>query len=111
MSKIFIKWFIVISILISFIITDANAQQNTWTNYTNTNRITALLKDSIYLWIGTSGGLIKYNSTNGEKYLFTKSTIGFPDNFITSLKLKNGILWVGTKNGGLGKFDGKSWIF
>ena len=105
-----VRQYILFFIIAFFTIVELHSQQDIWKNYTNTNRITSLVRDSTYIWIGTTGGLIKYNTTTGEKSLFNKSTIGFPGNFITSLKLQDNVLWVGTKNGGFGKFNGQSWV-
>jgi ligand-binding sensor domain-containing protein len=67
------------------------------------------MKDGVYIWIGTSGGLIKLNTINQEKMLYNKTIAGFPGNYITSIKKIDGDIWVGTKNGGLGKFTNQIW--
>jgi len=51
------------------------------------------------VWICTSGeGLLKYNHKNGniEKY---NTDAGLPSNFINSISLADGYLWLGTENG------------
>lgn len=51
------------------------------------------------IWLCTSGdGVIKYDLGTGETKKFTMS-MGLPSNFVNSIILNNGFLWVGTENG------------
>lgn len=105
-----IKKFIFICLFLILITTVDYPQKYFWKNYTNTSQITYLMKDGDYMWIGTSGGLIKLNNISRDKIVYNKAIAGFPGNYITSVKkISNGNIWVGTKNGGLGKFDGQIW--
>lgn len=71
-------------------------------------KITALVSDSLHsIWIGTEGvGLIHYNNLT-RKSISYKTKIGknsLSDNTILSLwQSKSGILWVGTRYGGINK--------
>ncbi len=86
------------------------SQQAEWTNYANTSRITSLMKDGEDMWIGTTGGLIKMNILTGDKILYNKATEHYPGNYVTSIKkTPEGVIWIGTKDGGIGKFEGENW--
>jgi len=67
------------------------------------------------LWIGTSGGLDKFN-LNTKKITCYQHVPGDPysisNNIIRSIyEDKTGALWIGTRNGGLNKFDRTSGKF
>jgi ligand-binding sensor domain-containing protein len=59
-------------------------------------------------WIGTGGGLAKYDGTTWTVY--TTSNSGLPNNDVTSIAIDgSGNKWIGTYGGGLAKFDGTAW--
>lgn len=61
------------------------------------------------LWIGTSGGLVKY--LNDKWTVYSKSNSPLPSNNINSIISTNyfdGVKWIGTSMG-LAKFDEKNW--
>ena len=60
------------------------------------------------IWIGTRGGLAKFDGQHWSVYSTTNS--GLPNDDIRSLVIdQSGNVWVGTYGGGLAKFDGRSW--
>ena len=61
------------------------------------------------LYAGTSLGIAKFNGSTWDQ--FTTNNTDLPDNYIKCIiETKDGILYIGTKNGGLVKYDGKNWI-
>ena len=84
------------------------------------NCITAIIGDKFsqdnVIWIGTDGGgfsRLWYKNENQyyfEHYQYNQNDINsLSDNSVTSLlQDKNGLIWVGTKNGGLNRFNPKS---
>ena len=67
------------------------------------------------VWIGTCGGLAKYDGTNWTTY--TTSNSGLPDNQVMSIAIDRSdnkwigcyTDWTGIYGGGLVKFDGTNW--
>ncbi len=74
-----------------------------------TNSITVITEDNKgNLWIGTENGLIKLNPNDGlyKHFLHNPDNIGsISNNDILSLKIQGNIIWIGTRLGGLNKFD------
>jgi signal transduction histidine kinase/ligand-binding sensor domain-containing protein len=60
-----------------------------------------------FLWIGTQNGLSRYDGYNFKNYLDNPGdSTSLSDNYINSLFIDNlGIIWVGTNQGGLNKFN------
>jgi streptogramin lyase len=59
-------------------------------------------------WIGTWGGLAKFDGTNWTVY--NTSNSGLPDNHVLSIAIdESGNKWIGTRGGGLAKFNGTNW--
>ncbi len=86
------------------------AQNPEWFNFTNGQKIQSLADEVGYLWIGTTGGLVKINKTSGETIFFDKLKSALPDNNVLSLVTDvSGNIWIGTSAGGLAKFDGTNW--
>lgn len=84
-------------------------------NTLSNNQVNTFLEDSTFLWIGTEGGLNRYNTKNGKftHYKHDPSSLSsIGANAIWSLcKAKDGGLWVGAWNGGLNYFDYKTGEF
>jgi ligand-binding sensor domain-containing protein len=96
------------SIVIIFLLSASMAISQTWKSYTSTQEARVLLDDGTYLWIGTTGGLIKFDKINETHRLYTKDS-GLSSNTIQCLhKDVRDNLWVGTNNG-LSMFDGSMW--
>ena len=70
------------------------------------NGVSAIAQTSDgYLWIGTGEGLSRFDGTSFTNY---RTNDGLPSNYITVLtpgKRSPGRLWIGTRHGGLCKFD------
>lgn len=58
-------------------------------------------------WIGYGGGLLKYNDTVWTRYHTGNS--GIPSNGIFRVFCEGNIIWVGTVEAGVGRFDGQNW--
>jgi ligand-binding sensor domain-containing protein len=59
-------------------------------------------------WIGTYGGLTKFDGVNWTVY--NTSNSGLPDNRIWTIAIDGqGNKWIGTEGGGLAKFDDVNW--
>jgi ligand-binding sensor domain-containing protein/surface antigen len=60
-------------------------------------------------WIGTAGGLAKFDGVNWTVY--NTSNSGLPYDWVYSIAIDGqGNKWIGTYGGGLAKFDGVNWI-
>ena len=70
------------------------------------NSVTALLRDRAgYLWIGTYGGLVRYDGHNFRSHA-SHATDGPPsDRIIALLEDPQGRLWIATENAGVGRLD------
>ena len=73
------------------------------------NQVNTFLEDKNFLWIGTEGGLERYNKTDGSFKHFVHDPLdrrSIGSNAVWALcKDKRGNLWVGTWGGGLNRFD------
>nr|WP_279382467.1 hybrid sensor histidine kinase/response regulator [Acanthopleuribacter pedis] len=70
--------------------------------------VTCMLQDRVgFLWIGTQGGLNRYDGYRFTSYLHDPTDPhGLPDNWVSSLmEDRDGRLWVGTQTGGVCRFD------
>ena len=91
----------ILFLLIAFSI---NAQ-NIWKNYTYTNNITAIEKTGDVWWIGTLGGLVKFNDSNHKVEIFNRGNSNILSNHIYGLAAdENNNIWIATYYG-LSKFD------
>lgn len=86
------------------------AQTDEWTNFTSSNNVRAIAQADTLLWLGTDGGLVKYNMITGKKGLFTCTNSKLPWNVITCLAVDTGkSLWIGTNGKGLVRYNGQNW--
>ena len=84
--------------------------QNNWLNFTNSKEVRDIVFQENYAWVATSGGLIKINLMNDERYLYDRSNSGIPSNNISRLCIdSSNNVWVGTYDAGVAKFDGINW--
>ncbi|MGD0590882.1 MAG: two-component regulator propeller domain-containing protein, partial [Bacteroidota bacterium] len=84
-------------------------------NSLGNNSVNAFLEENDFLWIGTGGGLDRYNKRDDtfKHYVhdpLNKKSIG-SDAVWAICKDKRGNLWVGTWGGGLNRFDYKTETF
>ncbi len=84
-------------------------------NSLSNNQVHAFYEEDNYLWMGTDGGLNRYNKKDGTfKYYvhdpLNNRSIG--SNAVWSIcKGKSGNLWIGTWGGGLNRYDYKTETF
>lgn len=94
---------------IIILILSISAQDNKWAAYINSNEVTAVAEEGNYLWLGTTGGAVRYNKSTSVVDNFNKANSGLPHNWVTAVAVdKSGNKWFGTW-GGLAKFDGTTW--
>jgi ligand-binding sensor domain-containing protein len=100
---------LIISIATLFIFCSKLVAENPeWMAYTYGEFVTALASDSVYLWIGTDGGLVQFDKTT-EKMTFYNKANALPDNHVRALAIdKDNNIWIGTYQG-LTRFDGSVW--
>jgi hypothetical protein len=81
-----------------------------WMSFTNANYIRAMLVDhNGDLWTGGSGGVVHWDISTGEYVKFTAEH-GLANNFVTSIaQTADGVLWIGTRGGGISRYDGSMW--
>ena len=76
-----------------------------WTNYSSGNNIRALAAQGKYVWAGTTGGVVRWDTETGNYVKYT-TTDGLADNTIHSIAIdKQGALWFGTQGSGVSKFE------
>lgn len=81
-----------------------------WRDYTNAGGSASIALDGKYVWLGTTGGLIRFDTTTNEHELFLKTNSGLPVNWVEPLVLdRTGALWVGTFEGGLARYENGVW--
>jgi signal transduction histidine kinase/ligand-binding sensor domain-containing protein len=74
----------------------------------SSSSVTAILQDRFgFIWIGTQGGLNKYDGRTFATYRYNPDDPhSLPDNFIYSLyEDRQGVLWMGTQDGYLVRYD------
>ncbi|NQT26017.1 choice-of-anchor D domain-containing protein [candidate division KSB1 bacterium] len=86
------------------------AQYADWENYTNGDEITAIAQEGGTLWIGTTGGLVKLDTTTRTAEHFNKTNSGLPMLDISAVKVDSlGNKWIGTMGAGLVLYDDATW--
>jgi ligand-binding sensor domain-containing protein len=76
----------------------------------NTRNIKVLKVNGKYLWIGTSNGLLRYDTQGQEEIEVYDNTNKLLSNGIFSIAIdKKDLPWVGTYGGGLSHFNGSNW--
>ena len=82
--------------------------QEEWMNFTYGEFVTDLASDSNYLWIGTIGGLVKFDKQTEKMTFYNKANV-LPDNHVRAVAIdSNHNIWIGTTKG-LTRFDGEEW--
>ncbi len=76
----------------------------------NTRNIKVLKENGKYLWIGTSNGLLRYDTQGQEEIEVYDNTNKLLSNGIFSIAIdKKNLPWIGTYGGGLSHFNGSNW--
>ena len=84
--------------------------QSKWENYTYTNNVKVIEKIGDTWWLGTFGGLVKYNNVTGEIKNYNRGNSNILSNNIIDMTAdENGNLWIATIYG-ISKFDGNEFI-
>jgi ligand-binding sensor domain-containing protein len=77
----------------------------------NARNVKVLKSQGNFLWMGTSMGVIKYDTTSIEKYVVYDNRNVLLSNGIFSISIDdNGKIWFGTYGGGLSLLDNDKWI-
>ncbi|MBI3621068.1 MAG: hypothetical protein HY208_02615 [Nitrospirae bacterium] len=84
-----------------------------WRHFSTANDpVKTMTMDGSNLWMGTSKGLIRFNTANGEFQTYSPQSTegGIVSKGIYVIRVDpKGNKWVGTYGGGLSKFDGTTW--
>ncbi len=76
-----------------------------WKNFTNTNDVRGFAYTQGFLWVATTGGLVKFNPATNSREVFTNAE-GLGGNFLLSIAADaKGNLWMGADNGTLTKYE------
>ena len=77
----------------------------------NARNVKVLKSQGGFLWMGTSMGVIKYDTTSIENYVVYDNRNALLSNGIFSITIgPNNQIWFGTYGGGLSFIDDKKWI-
>ena len=102
-----ISFFLLIFLLF---VGELNAQrQNKWRNYLDVTALqnTDLVKSGDNFWMGTGGGLVRYNTFTGNHTVFQPDSCAIKGSKITSVcSDSTGGVWFSTNVSGLQHFDG-----
>ncbi len=74
-----------------------------------TRNVKALLSDGPILYVGTSQGVVRYDTKTDQHFVFDNKNSGLLSNGVFYLTKIDNKLWVGTYGGGLSIFDGEKW--
>jgi ligand-binding sensor domain-containing protein len=73
---------------------------DTWQAYTCPYQVKDICDDGAFVWLATSGGLVKVEKATGDHEIFNSANSGLSTNFLTSVnKDAAGNLWVGASMG------------
>ena len=99
--------FTILIIFTLFIFPHLSAQEE-WMSFTYGEFVTDLASDSNYLWIGTMGGLVKFDKQTEKMTFFNKANV-LPSNHVLAVSIDSSHnIWIGTGRG-LTKYDGRNW--
>jgi hypothetical protein len=65
------------------LITNCCAQNPEWINFTNGDRVFDILCSGNNVWIGTDGGLIKFDKVTNKMSFCNRANANLPDNHVT----------------------------
>lgn len=88
-----------ICFLAFFLVLPGSAAQAQWRRYANTDDIRALFRQGDTLWIGTNGGVLRYNLLTGEIEIPGEITRRLPSQSVRAIAERGGVLYIGTDRG------------
>ncbi|MDD5582601.1 MAG: two-component regulator propeller domain-containing protein [Candidatus Marinimicrobia bacterium] len=97
------------SLCLFVLVSIALAEESSWLFYQSNKQVLALERENEYMWIGTSGGILRIHTpTNFVDYYY--NLFSDPEkSFIYSIAIDcTGTKWFGTSNGII-SFDGSEW--
>lgn len=96
-------------LLILITVSISKAQNPEWINYYCGKENNVIVEESNFMWVGTSGGLVKIDKITNSSIFYNITNSGLPGNHVYSIAIDSlGNKWIGTGNG-LAKFDGTTW--
>ncbi len=96
--------------LFLFGLTHVLSSQFYWKNYANDFIIEDLIQIGDDMWIGSQGGLMKYNLSTGQKEIFQPWNSPLKGDEVTGMaKGLDGSLWIGVRYGGLFNYNNGLW--
>ncbi|MEN3039757.1 MAG: two-component regulator propeller domain-containing protein [Candidatus Kryptonium sp.] len=96
MKGLWSKLFFVLFTFICF----SFSQNPEWVNFTYGNDVYAVALEGNYVWVGTVGGLVRFDRTTGAMTFYNKANSGLPDNYVFSIAIDGqGNKWIGTRRG------------
>lgn len=106
-SAFHLRFFLTLMLLVVILFSGV-AFAGRWTNYTNANEISGSAIEGNYLWLATTGGVVKWDLPLST-YIKLTTTNGLADHSVKDAFVDNGgNKWFGTIEG-VQKFDGMSW--
>ncbi|MFB0534822.1 MAG: two-component regulator propeller domain-containing protein [Anaerolineae bacterium] len=89
--------------------TALSAPEGPWTNYTSGNEVLALAAGEGYVWAGTRGGAVRWNTADGSYTKYTRDD-GLADNEVSAVAVNQaGVAWFMTP-AGVSRYDGTQWV-
>ncbi len=83
--------------------------QELWTHWSIPGLVRAVAVADRQVWVGTTGGLIRYDLRNDTQAVYTVPG-GLLSGIVVALASDpQGRIWAGTYGGGISRFDGKEW--
>jgi ligand-binding sensor domain-containing protein len=108
MKKIIRPFLIAAYLLANYYVVKADYPD--WQVFTNHEVINTVYHQGNTIWVGTTGGLIRYNTETGVKTIFNKGNSSLPSNAVETVQADNeGNIWIGTYDAGIAVYDGKNW--
>lgn len=102
--------FITILFLVLAGLTQAVASTPDWIHLTNGKHVTDIKADGDILWVGTKGGLVKWDRVSNEKTFYNVANSGLPSDKVEAIAVNaDGSIWIGTYDQGIVLFDGTDW--